>query len=71
MCDKQVYRQYVNGDQDKTEFGLSYDEKDIKIEIKKHDDTVRIIIDDRCYNTGSCIVDDKFYKSLQRKEYSR
>ena len=71
MADKQVYRRYVVGDQDKTNFGLYYDEKNILFEIKKHEDAVRVIIDDRCYNTGSCLVDDKFYKSLLRKEYSR
>ena len=71
MNDKPVYRRYVVGDQDKTEFGLCYNEENLRIEIKKHEDTVRIITDDRCYNTGSCLVDDNFYKSLQRKEYSR
>ena len=67
MCKKQVYRRYVVGDQDKTEFGLFYDEKNVKFEVKKHDDVVRIFFDDRCYSTGSCLVDDKFYNSLLRK----
>ena len=71
MADKPVYNRYVVGDQDKTEFGLRYDENNVRFEIKKHKDAVRVIIDDRCYNTGSCLVDDKFYKSLLRKEYSR
>ena len=71
MSDKPVYRQYVVGDQDKTEFGLCYDENNIKLEIKKHERAVRVTIDDRCYNTGNCLVDDEFYKSLLRKEYSR
>ena len=71
MNDKPVYHRYVIGDQDKTEFCLYYDEKNIKFEIKKHGNAVRIIVDDRCYNTGSCLVDDNFYKSLQRKDYSR
>ena len=57
---KPVYRRYVVGDQDKTEFGLCYDEKNIKFEVKKHEDAVRITIDDRCYNTGSCLVDENF-----------
>ena len=61
MNDKPVYRRYVVGDQDKTNFGLYYDEKNILFEIKKHEDAVRVIIDDRCYNTGSCLVDEKFY----------
>ena len=71
MSDKPVLRRYVVGDQDKTEFGLCHDEKDLKFEIKKQGNSVRIITNDRCYNTGSCLVDDKFYKSLQRKDYSR
>ena len=61
MADKPVYNRYVVGDQDKTEIGLRYDEKNIRFEIKKHEDAVRVIIDDRCYNTGSCLVDEKFY----------
>ena len=67
MIDKPVYRRYVVGDQNKTEFGLCYDEKNIRLEVKKQEDAVRITIEDRCYNTGSCLVDDKFFESLQRK----
>ena len=67
MIDKPVYRRYVVGDQNKTEFGLCYDEKNIRLEVKKQEDTVRITIEDRCYNTGSCLVDDNFFESLQRK----
>ena len=57
---KPVYRQYVVGDFEKTEFGLFYDEKNIKFEVKKHEDVVRITIDECCYNTGSCLVDENF-----------
>ena len=71
MNDKPVYRRYVVSDRDKTVFGLYYDQKDLSLEIKTHGLKVRIITDDRCYNTGSCLVDDSFYKSLQRKDYSR
>ena len=71
MSAKPVYRRYVFGDQDKTEFGLCYEENNIKLKIKKHNDAVRITIDDRCYNTGICLVDDKFFESMLRKQYSR
>ena len=70
MSDKQFYRRYVVGDQHKTEFGLFYDEKNVRFEVKKHEDAVRVIMDDRCYSTGSCLVGEKCYKSLLRKDYS-
>ena len=67
MSNKPVYRQYRVGDQEKTEFGLFYEEKNIRFEIKKHENAYRITIDDRCYNKGSCLVDDKFFESIPRK----
>ena len=71
MSNKPVYHRYVVGDEDKTEFGLCYDEKNIKFEVKKHEDVVRITIDECCYNTGSCLVDDKYFESMPRKKYSQ
>ena len=71
MHNKPVYRRYVIGDQDKTEFGLCYDEKNIKLEVKKHEDVVMIIVDECCYNTGSCLVDDKYFERMPRKKYSQ
>ena len=67
MSSEEVYQRYVVGDENSTEFGLYHNEKNIKIEIKNDHNTIRIIIDDRCYDTGSCLVNDEFYESLLRK----
>ena len=45
----QVYRRYWVGNWKSTEFGLEHNGINVKVEIKYGDESVRIIIDDRCY----------------------